>query len=271
MKQMHKGLWALAVVAAVAISAAPSAADEWKVLDDSGWCRSHDRNDGFCEVRELTMDKRDLLIVDGRANGGIEVEGWDRKEIRIRVRVKVWADGDDDEAEEIARKIEVLTDGKAIRAEGPRSRREQGWSVSYRIMVPHKPNRELETTNGGIAVEDVEGEIQLAATTGGLSLLRLAGDVSGRTTNGGVEVELTGKKWKGRGLDVRSTNGGVSMEFPKNYSAELEAGTVNGGISIDFPITVEGDLTRDIRATLGDGGPRIRAKTTNGGVHLSRL
>ncbi|MCH7549485.1 MAG: DUF4097 family beta strand repeat protein [Candidatus Krumholzibacteriota bacterium] len=271
MKRMHGGLAILAVGAAVVLSSTVASADEWKVLDDSRWCRSHDWNDDFCEVRELTIDKRDMVIVDGRENGGIEVEGWDRDEIRIRVRVKVWADGDDDEAEEIARKVIVRTDGKEIQAEGPRSRRHHGWSVSYRLMVPHKTDLELETNNGGISVEEVEGEIHLTATNGGLSLLRLAGDVSGRTTNGGVEIELTGSKWQGRGLDVRSTNGGVSVEFPENYSAEIEAGTVNGGILVDFPLTVQGDLTRNIRATLGDGGPRIRAKTTNGGVHLFRM
>ena len=139
------------------------------------------------------------------------------------------------------------------------------------LMVPNKSNLDLETTNGGISVEDVEGEIRVEATNGGLYLARLAGDVSGATTNGGLEIELTGKKWNGRGMDVRSTNGGVSMEVPENYSANLEAGTVNGGISIDFPITVQGNLTRSIKATLGDGGPRIRVKTTNGGIHLTKI
>jgi len=271
MTRTSRALWALAALAGVVLAVTPAQADEWKVVDDSRWCRDHDWHDDFCEVRELTIPKRDVVIVDGRANGGIAVEGWDRNEIRIRVRVKVWTDGDDEEAEEIARKIEVHTDGREISAEGPRSRDHHGWSVSYRIMVPHKTDLQLETNNGGIAVEDVEGTLQLEATNGGLSLLRLAGDVSARTTNGGVEIELDGKSWRGRGLDARSTNGGVSVEIPENYSAEFEAATVNGGIAVDFPVTVQGQLTRDIRLTLGDGGPRIRARTTNGGVHLSRL
>ena len=110
----------------------------------------------------------------------------------------------------------------------------------------------------------------METTNGGISIQNLAGDVKGRTTNGGLSVELTGKMWKGDGLDLRSTNGGIDLAIPAKYSAELETGTVNGGIEVDFPITVQGRIGRSLKATLGDGGPRVRVKTTNGGVHIHR-
>ena len=105
---------------------------------------------------------------------------------------------------------------------------------------------------------------------GGMSLSRLAGDVDAHTTNGGLEVELSGDRWKGSGLSATTTNGGVTLEIPKNYNAELETGTVNGSVQVDFPITVEGKISKKLEATLGDGGPRVRVRTTNGGVHLRR-
>jgi DUF4097 and DUF4098 domain-containing protein YvlB len=85
-----------------------------------------------------------------------------------------------------------------------------------------------------------------------------------------LNVELTGNRWEGEALDVRTTNGGVSLSIPSNYSAHLETGTVNGRISVDFPITMQGDITKEVAVNLGSGGPTIRAMTTNGGVRISR-
>ena len=92
----------------------------------------------------------------------------------------------------------------------------------------------------------------------------------GRTTNGGVEAELTGDTWEGTGLDLETTNGGVRLRIPEDYSARLETGTVNGGIDIDFPVTVQGRIGREFSTTLGGGGPLLRAETTNGHVRISR-
>jgi DUF4097 and DUF4098 domain-containing protein YvlB len=101
-------------------------------------------------------------------------------------------------------------------------------------------------------------------------LTRVGGDVRGRTTNGGVDVELEGSTWDGEGLDVETSNGGVKLAIPANYSANLETGTVNGRLNVDFPVTVQGRLDKNINATLGSGGPPIRVRTSNGGVRISR-
>lgn len=261
---------AMAVV--LAMLAAAAVAGEWKTVDDDDWCRESRWNDEetYCEVREITIPAdRDVIRVDGGANGGISVEGWDRDEIRIRVKVKAWAH-DEDDAREAVKDIEVDAGSRVIHADGPRQRHREGWSVSYRLMVPRESNLDLEANNGGLAVSDVEGEIRLDTTNGGISIANLGGDVKGRTTNGGLKVQLSGDSWSGGGLDVRSTNGGVSLEIPEDYNAELETGTVNGGIEVDFPITVQGRIGKKLRATLGEGGPMVKVKTTNGAVRLHR-
>jgi len=116
----------------------------------------------------------------------------------------------------------------------------------------------------------VQGRLDFSAVNGGVSLKRVGGTVHGSTTNGGLSVELTGEHWDGEELDVKTTNGGINMSVPENYSAHLETGTVNGNLSIDFPVTVQGRITREIAVNLGSGGPTIRAMTTNGGVRVKR-
>lgn len=264
----------VAVSALVLLPPSQADAGQWQVIDDDGWCREarwHDE-EYACEVREITIDADwSVITVDGGVNGGISVEGWARDEIRIRAKVKAW-DREEEDAWKTLESIKIDLDGETIEADGPKLKgRHRGWSVSYELMVPHESNLDLETLNGGIRIEDVDGDIRADATNGGLRLSQLAGDVDVHTTNGGVSVELHGDSWKGRGLDASTTNGGVKVWIPEDYNADLETGTVNGGVDLDFPVTVRGRISKQIRTKLGDGGPKIRVKTTNGGVRLKRI
>jgi DUF4097 and DUF4098 domain-containing protein YvlB len=94
--------------------------------------------------------------------------------------------------------------------------------------------------------------------------------VKTRTVNGGVKIELTGSSWRGQGLDVSTTNGGIHFAVPENYSANVDVSTVNGGIHCDFPISVQGKLSKHVSFQIGGGGAEIRSATVNGGVHFSR-
>jgi hypothetical protein len=242
------------------------------------WCREA-RDADFCEVREETLDNLSAVDIDARGNGGVSVRGWDRNDVQVRVRITAYARNDSD-ARDLAHDVRLVTTGGHIRAEGPRNdrgswgnrRNREWWGASYEVQVPRSARVTIDATNGGIVVEDVRGTVDAETTNGGLVFYDVGGDVRGRATNGGVVVELAGDRWQGAGLDVRTTNGGVRVSLPSNYSAELDARAVNGGISVDFPITVQGLINhrREIRATIGSGGPPIRVATTNGGVRISR-
>jgi DUF4097 and DUF4098 domain-containing protein YvlB len=223
-----------------------------------------------CVIREQTIPAPGgTITVDGKKNGGVTVKGWDRGEIFVRSKIQTWAETDA-EAQGLAGLIHVETGGGQIRAEGPSMSGERGWSVSFEVFVPTSSNLSLKTHNGGVGISDVRGQIEFEALNGGVSLKRLAGNVRGHTVNGGLSIELTGNSWEGDGLDVKTTNGGVSMTVPDGYSARLETGTVNGGLKIDFPVTVQGKVGREISTDIGSGGTTIRATTTNGGVTIKR-
>lgn len=222
-----------------------------------------------CEIKEQTLPAAGALSVDGRQNGGVSVKGWDRNDVLVRARIQTAAPSQA-EADELARQITIETAGAKIFASGPETRRDFSWSVSYEVFVPRRSDLTLVSHNGGIAIADVQGRLDFSAVNGGVSLRRVGGAVHGGTTNGGLSIELTGDRWEGQELDVKTTNGGINMSLPENYSAHLETGTVNGHLSIDFPVTVQGRISREIAVNLGSGGPTIRAMTTNGGVRIKR-
>ena len=262
----------------VLIAALLSLASLFALAQDKGTkdplaCRDNwysDRLVGHCDVREQTLAATGgVLSIDGRQNGGVSVKGWDQNQILVRARVQTGATSAG-EAEELASQIRIETGGGKIFASGPDSRRDYHWDVSYEVFVPRRSDLSLETHNGGIALAGVNGRIEFNALNGGVVLRQVGGNVHGTTTNGGLVVELAGDRWDGETLDVRTTNGGIVMSVPENYSAHLETGTVNGSLSIDFPVTVQGRITREIAVNLGSGGPTVRAMTTNGGVRIRR-
>lgn len=221
-----------------------------------------------CEVKEQTLSAG-ALDVDASQNGGIAVKGWDRNDVLVRYRVQTQA-ATKAEADDLAAQIRLSTSGGRIRAEGPGGDRDAHWDVSYEIFVPRQSTVALRTHNGGISVADVRGRVQFEATNGGVSLKRLGGSVSGETVNGGLSVELTGSNWDGEGLDVKTTNGGLSVSVPENYSAHLETGTVNGGFNVSPSIAQVKRDTKRLSLNLGAGGSNLRIYTTNGGVSIRR-
>ncbi|HUP24338.1 MAG TPA: DUF4097 family beta strand repeat-containing protein [Thermoanaerobaculia bacterium] len=264
MPRLHRTRLLAAAFVLLAPFSMGAAAQEWATSTDDSWCRDsrpRDRDrDRQCEIRITTLPASGALAVDAGANGGITVEGTDAGEVRIRAKV---------ETRRGAQLEDVTIDLGAghVETQGP----ERGdWSVSFRIEVPHGYDLDLVARNGGLRVAGVDGQVRLETTNGGITLASMAGEVRGRTTNGGISVALDGDTWHGDGLDVETSNGGVHLSVPADYSAELVTGTVNGQLHLGFPVTVEGALRNEVRGTLGRGGPTVRAMTTNGGVKLTR-
>lgn len=226
-----------------------------------------------CEIKEQTLPASGAITVDGKQNGGISIKGWERADILVRAKIESHAPTQA-EADSLAQQIRIETAALNIHAEGPESRDDYQWYVSYEIFVPRRSDLSLQAHNGGIAISDVSGRIQFTTLNGGVSLKRVGGAVSGRTTNGGIHVELAGTRWEGEMLNVSTTNGGVNVNMPDNYSAHLETGTVNGNVSSDFalnvPLTDRGRMPKEISVDIGSGGPTIKLTTTNGGVRVNR-
>jgi DUF4097 and DUF4098 domain-containing protein YvlB len=266
-RQLIRALAALSVSTSVPAAGQEPSPEDWlrQCRDWGDGDRAH-----YCEVRDIRLPRPDRrLSVDGRLNGGIAVRAWDRNDVLVHAKIQAWAETDA-EARRLASGIRIRTSGGEIAAEDGENRGRSGWSVSYDVYVPRRSDLDLRTHNGGIRVDGVQGTIDVEALNGGVTVRGAQGDVRGGTTNGGVTLELEGDRWIGQGVDLETTNGGVTIVVPDRYSARLETGTVNGGMHIDFPITVQGVVGRRLSTTLGSGGPLIRVRTTNGGVTLRR-
>ncbi|MBV9215447.1 MAG: DUF4097 family beta strand repeat protein [Acidobacteria bacterium] len=247
--------------------------DKIKEYKGEGFCSNNNWSDdkvSFSELREMNVSAGGTIAVDAGPNGGISVRGEDRGDVLVRACVQTWGKTDA-EARSLASSIRIGTAG-TIKADGPT---ENGWSVSYQLLVPRNSSVKLNAHNGGIAISGIDGSADFATTNGGVSLSNVAGDIKGHTENGGVNVSLSGVSWKGSGLDVSTQNGGVHLSLPSNFAAHVETGTVNGGFRSDFPaLTVEKDAngrrtSSRVSADINGGGPTVKVITTNGGIVIN--
>src|SRR5688572_6850864 len=107
---------------------------DMQVGSDADPCRNYnDRDDDYyqhCEVRESTLPAGPLNV-DAGQNGGVQVEAWDRNDIRVRAIVRGSA-RDEARAKSIASQVQIQSGGGRVSATGPDLERREWWSVSYR-------------------------------------------------------------------------------------------------------------------------------------------
>lgn len=237
---------------------------------------SSDSKVSVADLREMVMPAGGTISVDAGRNGGVSVKGTERNDVLVRACVQAWGMSDE-AARGLAQSIRINASGGTVKADGPGGE-EQGWSVSYQILAPRNSNLKLWASNGGISISNIDGSAEFETKNGGVSLYGVSGDFRGRTTNGGVNVTLLGNSWRGNGLDVTTTNGGVHISMPANFGARIQTGTVNGGFSSDIagltaPKHDEYGRRQPVRIDqeINGGGALIKAMTTNGGVRITTV
>ncbi|MBS1857487.1 MAG: hypothetical protein JST11_19115 [Acidobacteria bacterium] len=232
-------------------------------------------NDGdrarHCEIREQSLPSVGSLNVDAGPNGGVTVKGWLRADVLVRARIEAAADTEG-AAANLASRVTVDGSGGRVRATGPASENRSWWSVGYEIFVPQATDVTVKTHNGGVTVSDVRGRLHVEGINGGVHLTRVAGEITGRTVNGGINVELAGSGFDGRQMELATTNGGVTVTMPPDYSASVHAETGMGRVQSDFPLppNLANARSQRMEFAIGSGGPPIHIATTNGSIRLKR-
>ncbi|MEX1031257.1 MAG: DUF4097 family beta strand repeat-containing protein [Paenibacillaceae bacterium] len=103
---------------------------------------------------------------------------------------------------------------------------------------------DAHTTNGTVLVENIHGDVELDTTNGAITTNDVDGDISADTTNGKIIASrISGK------VDAKTTNGSITL---LDVLHDVKADTTNGGITI-HTISLGGDWELD---------------TTNGNIEI---
>jgi len=146
------------ILTALFLAAVPLTAQRTRVtaadIDNGRWlddCRNNgwDRNDRgrACEVRAVPVKLSGKSIdIDASDNGSIRVLGWAGDSVKVEARLQASARSDED-ARAMLKDIQIKTDGRRITSDGPRTYRNEGWSVGFIVYVPRRFDLNLEAHN----------------------------------------------------------------------------------------------------------------------------
>jgi len=142
-------------------------------------------------------------------------------------------------------------------------------SVDFTVHLPAGLELYANTVNGDVEAEGLGGTVK-AYTVNGSIRLSTKGFAEATTVNGSIYASLGRADWT-EGVDFRTVNGGITLELPATFSAEIRAETVNGDIETEFPVTVTGRFgPRHMRGTVGNGGRQLDLGTVNGSIRLRK-
>jgi DUF4097 and DUF4098 domain-containing protein YvlB len=245
-------------------------------------------------------------------DGSIQIQSWDKPEVMVEIEKR----GPTREVVD-ALVVKASQSGDTIEIEVPKPR-----DVSFRVVgigisatarltlwVPKRADVQARSGDGSIAVDRVNGRIELHTGDGSIRASEIAGDLTlttgdgsvtvdgaeGRLTldtgDGGVNVSgnLAGVKLHtGDGSivyraqpgttmsedwDITTGDGGVSLYLPADFGAELDAHTGDGSIRNDLDVSRDRSeiSRRTVRGRLGGGGRQLRIRTGDGSIRLRTL
>jgi len=140
-------------------------------------------------------------------------------------------------------------------------------TIHYDVRVPPGLDVFLETGNGSVTMQNIEGRLQARATNGGITGRGLSGSVEASTVNGRIQIDLEAVTAETR---IVTVNGGISLTVGPDVSVDLDATVVNGAVDVAdaLRLTSEEHTRQRVVGRLNRGGPRVVLHTTNGGVRV---
>lgn len=142
--------------------------------------------------------------------------------------------------------------------------------VRYTVEVPAAVDVRVDTDNGRIEVQGVDGVVDLDADNGGVEVV----DVTGDLTIAGDNGSITASELASATVVAETDNGSLTLEFVEPPDS-VEARSDNGSVEVVLPATEvayrldvttdNGDVSDDIR-TAPDSDRSILAESDNGDV-----
>ena len=203
------------------------------------------------------------------ANGEISLSN-----IRGRIRVVPWENNTIEftavrrgtRGRPLEEALEILASDRSLMIKT----RDGNTTADYELKMPAKlAGLSLNTVNGDILVEGIEGNIQLTTVNGEIKLVNINGPVKTHSVNG--EQTIRFRTLPKGDMKIDTVNGDIDLEFPGEPDANVNISTNRGDIDSAFPLEIK-KSPGSVRAsgTFGKGGRELNISTVNGDININR-
>jgi putative adhesin len=222
------------------------------------------------------------------SDAAIHVDTWDQKTIEARVTSSKWGIGQGgiqvfDHQTGDTVEIEVrFPHGIHIMSVGDRR-------TIVEIHMPREGRVRLHTGDGEIRLRDLKGALDVESGDGHVeadnvdgTLRAHTGDgrviVRGRfddldisTIDGRIEAEAIAGSSIGKGWELKTGDGSVTLKVPESFAADVSLHTGDGHITLDMPLSVQGRYdSSNVQGKLNGGGASLAIHTGDGSIRLGR-
>ena len=272
-----------------------------------GSCSSNAKFDRVVELSEALQ--ADSKLSAQTSNGSITVTGTEMEVCTITATINARSFTVEEAqllAEQTEVRLEQTPEGLQTVIDRPKKKNRESISVQFEICVPKQTALELRTSNGEIRVSSIEkaidtqtsnGKIEITDVTGtvtahtsngcvtvkqvnaerfdlhtsngAITCEAITGDMKASTSNGAIDVKYASDAAPATNIHLSTSNGGISVTTPKDYSAQVDASTSNSKIHTNIPITLKGQLGKKVKGTIGKGEGRLYLKTSNGSININ--
>lgn len=223
-------------------------------------------------------------------NGAVDYVGDRPETIAIQVYKRVKAP-DHATAAAFARQVAVHVEPQAdtlrIYHTYPKPPRHVEVEVSFTVHGPPTMNVTGHSTNGQVALRQIDGAAQAESTNGEIRLDAISGAVTAKCTNGGVNARgltlTAASEFRSHNGGVHVTvhggqapitattlNGSVHLALPPAYRGQLDARTQNGQVRSTFQTQITTRSRNRLVGQIGDGGADLlKLQSQNGNVTLA--
>jgi hypothetical protein len=244
-------------------------------------------------------------------DGSIEVRSWDRAEVFVEIEKH----GPDREAAS-ALEVTATQEGDRIRVDAPKPKvthhvfgigNFSSPGVRLIVSVPRKVKLTAHTADGAIAIEHVDGTINLQSNDGSVKGEGLQGDITARTDDGSMRfVDVNGRVVVESGdgsihvagrvdnvqartrdgsivieaaegsamasdWDVSTGDGSIVFRVPEGFNADIDAHSGDGSVSANvsgLENVRTGDGRESLRGRVGSGGHLLKLRSGDGSIRL---
>jgi len=125
--------------------------------------------------------------------------------------------------------------------------------------------------NGEVSVEGAQDEVEASTGNGTIRVKTSKGPVSAHSGNGSIDVQMQSLS-RADDMEFTTGNGSITVAFPSNLSARIDANGSFRNFETDFPIEMgRGFSGNRVRGTIGSGASNIRLSTGNGQIRLRKI
>jgi hypothetical protein len=129
----------------------------------------------------------------------------------------------------------------------------------------------VRTSDGSIQLADVDGRLAARTSDGSVRLDGRFDGLTVDTSDGSVQVAVVDGSVMQDDWSISTSDGSIRLSLPASFDAAIEARTGDGRIRVEGVGADTGDeRRRELRATLGDGGRRLRLQSGDGSITVGR-